>query len=297
MFKCILRLRFFNYTEEFDVVLDDSNNLSYSLRNYYFSFDVEKKSSNSNEIDNIYYFDFSINLKNYKDLFGFLPGDLVLFQFRNYVVLYIKDKDLFVKVSLSEIIQNELTTLLLPNLISKSNEDKQILINSVLNDFIINDYSNSQLNREVKYLKLALILNYLKKFIPEDILRIVIDDSLIGDVDVFNIIETFQFLSLKKIKVATIDTLVRIAKVLEYYGVIQTKIDIPTKGIFIDNVRGVVSDTLVIEDKNGARVTYTVIPGKNYTFDLSNQTYTINFGNMRLHSVIGKIFVLGDKLI
>ncbi|MCX8035390.1 MAG: hypothetical protein N3A71_03920 [Candidatus Dojkabacteria bacterium] len=296
MFKCVLTLSFFNYTEEFDVVLDDSNNLSYSLRNYYFSFDVGKKIKNSDNIDNIH-FDFSISLENYKNLFGFLPGDLVIFQFRNYIVLYIKDKDFFVKVSFSEILQNELTALLLPKLISRSNEDKQILINSALNDFIINDYSNSQLNKEVKYIKLALILNYLKRFIPDDILRIVIDDSLIGDVDVFDVIEVFQFLNFKKIKVATIDTLVRIAKVLEYHGVIQTKIDIPTKGIFIDNVYSGVSDTLVIEDKNGARVTYTVIPGKNYTFDLSNQTYTINFGNMRLHSVIGKIFVLGNKSI
>ncbi len=297
MLKCVLALHFFNYTEEFDVVLDDSNNLSYSLRNYYFSFDVGKKLEDSNETNSTYYFDFSINLKNYKDLFGFLPGDLVLFQFRNYIVLYIKDKDMFVKVSFSEILQNELTELLLPILVSKSNEDKQILINSVLNDFIINDYSNSQLNKEVKYIKLALILNYLKKFIPDDILRIVIDDSLIGDVNVFDIIEVLQVLNFKKVKIATIETLIRIAKVLEYYGFIQTKIDIPTKGIFIDNVRGAVSDTLIIEDKNGARLTYTVIPGKNYTFDLSNQTYTINFGNMRLHGVIGNIFVLGDKLI
>lgn len=276
-----------DFTEVFDVELDHNK--------------VEIKLSeilqSPHKADSILALDLSCDIKSSYSVFPYEPGDLAIIQVKNHFIVALHRGG---DVSWLKFTSNDLLEHLLPNDVTKHilpylQEDKHIALNSFLSDLIRNDFSFSDLNKKAKYLKVAALMSFIKEHLQQSYQRVILDETLLGDVDVEHIAIAFRFSGQKFLRLAKINNVSKILALLEREGILDKKFKFLEDAVFINNPNDGHEVKLVFSENN-TKFDYKVMPSLNYRFDLKNKEYLMTAGNFIKERVRGKIFVYnGDE--
>jgi len=275
------------FTEVFDVEVGD-NSIDITLKEIV---DWPYKPKN------VLTLDLAAEIKNSYSIFPYEPGDLTIIQVQNNFIVanHINDEIKWYKFDANHIIDYLFEIDITKNIIPYLNEDKQILLNSLLSDFVRNDFSFSDLNKKVKYLKVAVILDFIQSSLKCDYSRVILDETLLGDIDVDQIALAFQYSGKKFLELTKINNVLKIMVLLVRENIIDKNIRFVPDTYFINNPKGGEKIKLVFGE-SGIKFDYQVLPSKNYIFDLADKSYVMNVGNLYKQTVKGKVFVFnGDE--
>jgi regulation of enolase protein 1 (concanavalin A-like superfamily) len=241
--------------------------------------------------------DLNTDIKTSYSDFPFDAGDLTIIQSKDTFVVscYVKGEIKWLKFTAADLIdylfRNDITNQIIPY----TSEDKALLLNAVLSDMVRNDFSFSDLNKKVKYVKVAVLLSFIHQALPFEFKRIILDETVLGDVDVDHIALAFRFSEQKFLKLIKINNLAKIIVLFEKNKVLPKGYTFVEHVFFINNPNHGEKLKLVFGD-TGIKFDYQVLPTKNYVFDLGDKQYQMNVGNMFKENVKGKVFVFnGDE--
>jgi hypothetical protein len=276
-----------DFTEVFDVTLKNSH-LDLCLK------EIRPKPLSKTDLLTL---DLSTNIKEGYSKFPYESGDLVIIQIADCFVVAnhgLSEINWF-KFTVNDVIsflfEKNLTHQILPYI----NEDNHIFLNSLLNDLIRNDYSYSEINKKIKFAKVALLLSFLDANLNYPYKRVVLDETVLGDVEVDQIGIAFRFSNQKFLKLSKITNVLKIASLLEKEKLIDPGLRFPENAYFINNPLNGDKIKLVFGE-SGIKFDYQVLPSKNYIFDLGEKEYIMNVGNIYRETVSGKVVVYnGDE--
>ncbi len=280
--KRLVQVRYPQFSEVFEVNSEDDS-LNVELKEIHDVFD------DRNEYITL---DLSTDYKaSYSD-FPFQYGDLVLIQAGNIFIVsaHLGENIHWLKFDSSQIISYLIKNPILDEIIPFVDEDNHIFLNSLMNDFIRNDYSFNEINKKIKYAKIAVLMSFLKDYLRVDYQRILLDETLLGDIEIENIPMSMRFSDKKILSVLKINNLSKVIIALDKNKEINIKYKFEEKVYFINNFDGANKVRLVLNE-NGLKYDYEVLPQKNYIFELGDKEYKIEFGSLSSYKVTGKVCV------
>lgn len=261
-------LKYKHYSEFFDVKINE-NHIEIAL----IGFRPDMK-----DID--YMYDFASDIEMGYSILPFKDGDLSIIQYDHYFVVsyHNEDKIHWMKFDATQLIsyisRKDIINKVLPFL----EEDNSILVNGLFSDLIRTDYSYSNLNKKIKFLKLSAILSYIKEYITVGVKRILVDETVLGDVEVKNIVMAFRYFDQKLLNIVKIDSTIKIMKILEKNDVLMGINDFD-EGINLLVCSDIKSDLKTIFRSTQKEFSYNIAKGKNYIFELASGTYDVILGN------------------
>lgn len=276
-----------DFTEVFDVELEHKH-LDIKLT------EISEKPRKGKDILSL---DLSSDIKTCYSDFPYEVGDLTIIQSRDtFVVSCFVNNDIkWLKFNSSDLIEYLFRRDVTKDILPYINEDKNILLNCFLSDIIRNDYSFSELNKKVKFLKVSVILSFIKDALSLKFKRIILDETVLGDVDVDHIALAFRFSEQKFLKLVKINNLSKIIVLLQKEDVLPKAYTFPEHVYFVNNPDDG-NKLKLIFGETGIKFDYQVLPTKNYVFDLGEKKYIMNVGNLFKEEVRGKVFVYnGDE--
>jgi hypothetical protein len=125
--------------------------------------------------------------------------------------------------------------------------------------------------------------------------RVIFDETVLGDVDVDHIALSFRFAEQKFLKLTKISNLSKVIVVLEREGILPKGHKFQENVFFINNPSKGEKIKLVFGE-TGIKFDYQVLPTKNYIFDLGEKKYVMDVAGIYKENVTGKVFVYnGDE--
>jgi len=285
--KKTVQIKYSDFVEVLDVEMIGSE-LRVSLSEI-----VDKPQIGENNIT----LDFATDIREEYSIFPFESGDLSIIQIKNVFILscHVGEKIHWVRFDSSQLISYLLKQDLTKSILPYINEDEHIFLNSVLSDFVRTDYSFSSLNKKVKFVKIAVLMNFVKDLLKMDFERVLLDETVLGDVEIENISLAFKYAEKKFLRLIKIDNLVKVILALEKENQIPTKFKFSAKSLLINLGDNTNKFDLKFEGQR-SKYDYQVLPQKNYVFDLGDKEYALSTGDYRNILVSGKVFVFnGDE--
>lgn len=286
--KKTVQVKYADFSEIFDVDLFKGN-IDIELKNVIYE--------NADYAD-ILTLDLKSEVKKDYDVFSFETGDLLLIQIKNiFIVNYVTDtKKYWVKFDSSQVLSYLFRTDILDHLLPFIDEDKDLFLNSVLSDFIRNDYSYSLFNKKIKYVKVSILSKMISELFKFDFSRFIFDETILGDVDIADIIMSLRFADKKIISACKIDSLAKIMTLLEKEKVIDTKFRFINSNYLINSF-GNAHKTVIRFSNTKNQYEYDLNPGENYIFDLGNIDYEMQIPHDNLQRIVrGKVSLFnGDE--
>lgn len=232
---------------------------------------------------------------NYSYL-GFQTGDCVVQQLEHGILIGIFSDTLqFVQIDTSDILQFIFDTNIFEEILPGIREDKEILINACLSDFIQNDFSYNRLNRKVKYLKIAVIVSYLKDILKTAYTKIILDETVLGDIEIEEIATCLRFSEITYLRAAKVNNIIKALMYLYKEGQITQKPILPDNLFILTNPNKGQKVKLVFGE-DGLKFDYQINQKKNYKFEFNEKQYQMIIGGLMKEQVTGHLFVYnGDK--
>lgn len=282
----------YNYfIEEFDVDIF-KNKLTFELINV---LPLSKKSSELHNKSGIL-LDFT-KLSSYEEL-NFSDGDLLVLQNPNFIILGVyKNKIIkWHKIKIKDIFDFLVGSV--DNFIFFNNKfdnfDTDLLINSLFNDFIRNDFSSSDFNKRIKYLKVAIIGSFVNKYFSNiDIKRIIFDQTMLGEINIKDIALSIRFFNKDLVSTYKISHRDKILMALYKKGILNLNVT-------LDDLCFVVNkpNTNMVSFINAKhKLQYDLNQNENYVFDIGNDFYEIIFDNdVFYQNVTGLVYLYNGNI-
>jgi hypothetical protein len=269
--------------ELFDVILED-NKFSLELREINFC-DL-KRPNISAELD------FSVEATKVYSLFHFKHKDLIIAQQKGNILIGVaKEKNInWYELSSNQIISFIIKSSILDNILPYIKEDKAILTNCILSDFIRNDYSYNEINKLVKFTKVAVITSFIEQYLKYDFDRIIIDESFLGDIDVENVLLSFHFLKSEFLHIAKIDNSRKILLALYKNKLIQHPPKVKNEAVLI-NYQNAVEAEIKLKFVDGNEYKQNIVKFKNYIFDTKNQNFDLEINKKLFNDCSGTLAI------
>lgn len=286
--KRSVQIKYTQFVEEFDVNIENSGALEVELKNI--EFDLNKSLTSIN-------LDLSTDFREAYSIFPFIDGDISVIQVGNvFIVSSHQGENIhWLKFDSSQIFSYLTKNPVFDEILPFIDEDQHIFLNSVLADCVRNDYSFNDINKKIKFAKVAVLMAFIKDYLKADFKRVILDETVLGDVDVDNIPMAFRFAEKHVLGVLKIDNLSKIIIALEKNRELDTKFEFQDKILFINNLDKTNRIHLKLQE-NEKKFEYEVLPQKNYIFDIGEQEFTMEFGDLIQKKANGKICVYsGDK--
>lgn len=282
-----LQIRYCDFVEIFDVKITGSE-LKVSL------LEITDKLYSGTDVITL---DFVTDIEKGYSIFPFESGDLGIIQIKNFFILsaYIGSRIHWFRFDSSQVISFLLKQDLIRQIVPYIDEDEHLFINSILSDLVRTDYSFSSYNKKVKFTKLAVLMNFVKDSLNLDYERVILDETVLGDVDIENISIAFRFAGKKFIRLVKIDNLTKAILALEKEKLIYTKFKFTDRSVLIN--LGDNGDTCYVKFQGQeSENNFQIFPKKNYVFDLGNKEYVLSIDDYKNILVRGKVFVFnGDE--
>jgi hypothetical protein len=237
------------------------------------------------------------NIKTDYSGFPFKDGDLSIIQIHNVFIVSIHQNGHihWLRFDTSEILSYLIKHDLFHDIIPYINEDSHLFLNSVLSDMIRSDYSFSDLNKKIKFAKSAILMGFIKDILNLDFRRVILDETVLGDVDIENIAMAFKFSGKKFLGLLKINNSSKVLLALEKDKHLDSHFEFDAEVFFINNFEQKEKFRLILGE-NGTAFDYEILPQKNYIFDLGQKVYNIDFGDIKNTTVSGKVTVYnGDE--
>ncbi len=237
--------------------------------------------------------DLSGTVRESYNVFPYEEGDLSLIQFEKIVVLaHCTSQGMhWVRTGTQEIIEFILEkSSTVQALMRYMQEDEQILLNSLLADVIRNDYSYSDLNKKVKYLKVAILHMFLREKLQLEFRRVILDETIIGDIDVDQIALAHRYSQVPFLEIVKIDNVTKIIILLEQEGILQSQYRFAPRTCLLTTPKQGEKFKLLFRS-DGEKSDYPIHAGRNYVFDLDEKIFHMNIDNLFTTDVTGKVFV------
>lgn len=275
------------FAEIFDVTLSD-NNLDIQLANL---------AQESVERKGILSLDLSKEVKDDYSVFPYEDGDLIIVQSKNcfFIGSKVEGELNWYRFGSTQLIEYLFIHNVTNHIFPYMKEDKDILLNGLLCDFVRNDFSYNKLNKKIKFLKVAVLLDFITKNITKDYHRIIFDETVLGDVEIGDIPLSLRFSQGTIIRAAKVNNVMKVMTLLH----MTKKVDHEPRfleDVFFVNTPNNGEKVKFIFGESGVKFDYQVLPLKNYVFDLGGKDYTLNIGNSIKETVRGKVYVYnGDE--
>jgi hypothetical protein len=276
-----------DFIEFFDVFIDKAN-LEIKL------IEIREKVSDRKGILTL---DLSKDIASNYDIFPYEDGDLAIIQHHNSFLVCSKTgtKTDWYTFTSEDLIKYLFNNDIVDKIIPFIDEDKYIFLNSLLNDFVRNDYSHSNLNKRIKYAKVSILLSFIKERLKCRFARIILDETVLGDVEIDDLGIAFRFAQERFVKLVKINNVSKILLLLKREKIITKEFSFIENAVFINNPNGGDKIKLVFGE-GGVKFDYQILPAKNYIFDLGEGQYGMNVGNLFKEDVRGKVIVFnGDE--
>ncbi len=241
--------------------------------------------------------DLAHDVKQNYSAFPLEDGDLLIIQLRNHFVIanFLNGEKKWYRFSAEDVLEYLLTNDVTQDVIPFVKEDKFVLLNAVLSDLVRNDFSYSALNKRVKHLKVHTLVSFIKDNIHAAYTRVILDETVLGDVDIEHVVMAFRKHEEKFVRLVKINNVAKILVLLEKEKVLPKHFAFIDDVSFINNPKQGETVKLIFGE-NSMKFDYQVMPSKNYIFDLSNKEYALTIGHDYKVSVRGKVFVYnGDE--
>lgn len=255
-----------DFTEVFNV------NLSDELR-------IELKEVIVNPIekgDNILTLDLSKSITDSYSIFPFEESDLSIIQRRSklYIVFFTGGVLRQHCIGATDMIEYLLDELSAKRKINYFGEDEHVLVNSLFNDFIANDFSCSDINRKVKLNKCMVVSSLISDKLGYKPKRIIIDETFLGDFNVEQIVLGLNAFNLQFLKISKINNLVKVLILLNKEKIFKEKVK------FFDHIYLV--NTTVFKGKITLRIVGNKI--EHYTNSDNNYRLKLDRNNCKLYA-------------
>lgn len=286
--KKSVQIKYTQFTETFDIKSDENGSLEIELKDI--SPELEKVSGSL-------VMDLSTNFREAYSDFPFVNGDLSVIQVDNvFIVSAHQGENIhWLKFDSSQIFSYLIKNPVLDEIIPYINEDQHIFLNSVLSDFVRNDYSFNDINKKIKFAKVAVLMAFIKDYLKGDFKRVILDETVLGDIDVDNIPMAFRFAEKQVLGVLKIENLTKIIVALEKNKDLETKFEFQEKVLFVNNLNNANKIRLSL-DNHGKRFDYEVLPQKNYIFDIGDEEFTMELGHLIERKATGKVCVYNGDI-
>lgn len=224
--------------------------------------------------------DLTRNITEILASFPFNKNDLFIDQIEDLFLIGIKDDEInWYKVDAQKIINYCLEYSSFTNEIKKFGEDENLLINSVFSDLLRNDYSVSDFNKKVKYMKLSLILSYISSFLPVKAGRLIVDENFLGDIEIEDLGYSFKNFSCSKyFEVVKLDGIWKTLVLLEKEGVINRTIEFKPTLTFVNNFYDGKKYRIFFTSTD-KKIDYIIDSNHNYVFDLEGEEIELDIQN------------------
>lgn len=237
-------------------------------------------------------------LSSYEEL-NFIDGDLLVLQNPNFIILGLyKNKIInWHKFKIKDIFDFLVSSV--DNFIffndKIDNFDTDLVINSLFNDFIRNDFSSSDFNKRIKYFKVAIIGSFVNKYLNlnNDIKRIVFDQTILGEINIKDIALSIRFFNKDLVSTYKISHKDKILIALCKKGILEAS-------TILDNSCFVVNkpNTSVVSFINAKhKLQYDLNQNENYVFDVGNDFYEMIFDNdLFYENVTGLVYLYNGNI-
>lgn len=276
-----------DFVEHFEVDIF-KNNVLYELVNVISTFKLSRKPLLAKLRGMV--LDLSLEPNKAYSIFPFDNGDLIIIQRDQAVFLGFKGE--------SDIEWTKINVIDLIFFVSKFDkfnyyldfvrEDRVIFLNSLLNDFYRNDYSASFFNKEIKYFKICAISLYISHNLGlKKINRIILDQTLLGDIDIHDIAMSFRFLELDFLSVYKITNDDKITLILNEKGLIDANLLFKSSCFVINR-----PDARLINFVNfNNKLEYKLDVDENYVFDIGDDAYELIINQELFYKVKGVVYL------
>lgn len=256
--------------------------------------DLLKVVPNPSEDKDVITLDLSSSIRDNYSIFPVESGDLTLIQVHhNFIVSCHQGSQIhWLRFNSDHLFDHIYKEDLLEQIIPFVHEDKHIYLNSILADLCRNDFSYSEMNKKVKYAKVSILMDFIKKHLPMEYKRVILDETIMGDVEVENIPMAFRFSGMRFLELVKINNVSKVMMALEEAKIIDTKFKFQANAHFFNN-EGASSDVHLVFGENGMKMDYQVMRSKNYIFDLGEKEYPVTFGDKFKVAMSGKFSIFG----
>lgn len=283
-------VKYHHFIEEFDVDIF-KNKLTFELINVLPLSKSLFKLHNASGI----LLDFT-KLSSYEEL-NFSEGDLLVLQNPNFIILGLyknkiikwhkfKIKDIF------DFLVNSVDNFIFFN-DKFDNFDTDLVINSLFNDFIRNDFSSSDFNKRVKYLKVAIIGSFVNKYLNIDFKRIIFDQTILGEINIKDIALSIRFFNKDLVSTYKMSHKDKILIALYKRGILEGNVTLDNSCFVVNK-----PNTNMVSFINAKhKLQYDLNQNENYVFDIGNDFYEMIFDNdVFYENVTGLVYLYNGNI-